>query len=256
MFIDINSKKNRIAFKLNSKSKDKSLNIDVPFRLHFDELKQRNLHLLFLFLTFTFLAFFEIRYIVQFLEIPVKNIRFFQMSPGEYFLETLKIAFYTGIIFLGPIILAQITFFISPALTFSEKSLIVPLICISILLFATSLGFAYFCLIPAALQFFIVYSKDVIEPLWSFTQYCDFIIVLFFTTAIVFQIPIFQIIIGILGIISSKDMLKFKKYIVLASVILSAILTPSTDPITQLLLSSAIISLYFLGAGVLIILKR
>jgi sec-independent protein translocase protein TatC len=51
-------------------------------------------------------------------------------------------------------------------------------------------------------------------------------------------------------------MLKLWKYVVLIAVIIGAILTPSTDPITQILLSGAIVLLYFLGAGVLILLKR
>lgn len=72
------------------------------------------------------------------------------------------------------------------------------------MLFFLSLVFSYFCLIPAALQFFISYSSDVIEPLWSFSQYCDFILVLFSTTGLAFQIPIVQIILGILGVISGN----------------------------------------------------
>ena len=76
------------------------------------------------------------------------------------------------------------------------------------------LGFSYKCLIPAALQFFITYSSDVIEPLWSFSQYCDFILVLFYTTGIAFQIPIFQIILGILGVVSGANMLKLWKYVI------------------------------------------
>ena len=51
-------------------------------------------------------------------------------------------------------------------------------------------------------------------------------------------------------------MVKLWKYIVLIAVIIGAVLTPSTDPITQILLSGAIIILYFLGAGTLILLKR
>jgi sec-independent protein translocase protein TatC len=73
---------------------------------------------------------------------------------------------------------------------------------------------------------------------------------------VAFQIPILQIILGILGIVSGNQMVKLWKYVILISVILSAVLTPSTDPITQLLLSGAIIALYFLGTGILIIMKR
>jgi sec-independent protein translocase protein TatC len=244
------------SFNFRPNQQNEKLNLELPFTEHVEELRQRSLHTLFLLGIFSIVAFFEIKPIVELLEIPVNNIRFFQLSPGEYFIETVKIAFYTGITLTSPILLIQITFFIVPGLTLNEKNLILPLLVGSSLLFFLSLFFSYFCLIPAALQFFISYSSDVIEPLWSFSQYCDFILVLFTTTGIAFQIPIFQVIIGVLGILSGRTMLKLWKYVVLFAVIIGAILTPSTDPITQILLSGAIIILYLIGAGVLIFLNR
>ena len=247
---------NSFLFKFRNSIENKNLKLELPFRIHFEELRQRSLHLISILSLFSILAFFEIKPIVQILEIPVSTVKFFQLSPGEYFLETLKIALYIGIILTVPILIIQICFFINPGLTKDEKKLILPLLTISTLLIFLSLGFSYFYLIPAAVKFFILYSSDVLEPLWSFTQYFDFVLVLFITTAIAFQIPIIQVIVGILGIISGTQMLKLWKYVILIAVILSAILTPSTDPITQLLLATAIITLYFLGTGFLIILKR
>jgi sec-independent protein translocase protein TatC len=247
---------NDYSFNFKVNSENEKLNLELPFTEHVEELRQRILHIFCFLLFFSIAAFLEIKPIVELLEVPVNNIKFFQLSPGEYFLETVKIAFYTGIVLTSPIFLSQITFFIIPGLTSGEKKFILPLFIGSTILFFISLGFSYLCLVPAALQFFINYSSDVIEPLWSFSQYCDFILVLFATTCIAFQIPIFQIILGILGVVSGSTMLKLWKYVVLISVIVGAVLTPSTDPITQILLSGAIVALYFLGSGVLILLKR
>jgi sec-independent protein translocase protein TatC len=96
----------------------------------------------------------------------------------------------------------------------------------------------------------------VLEPLWSFDQYFEFILVLFYSTGLAFQIPIIQILIGLLNIVSPKQMLGAWRYIILISTILGAILTPSTDPLTQLLLSLAILLLYFSGLGILFLLKN
>ena len=115
---------------------------------------------------------------------------------------------------------------------------------------------SYYYLIPAALQFFINYSADIIEPLWSFNQYFDFILVLFYTTGLAFQIPIVQILLGILNVISGQEMLKLWRYVILIATIIGAVLTPSTDPVTQLLLTGAILFLYFIGAATVIILKK
>jgi len=68
-----------------------------------------------------------------------------------------------------------------------------------------------------------------------------------------FQIPIFQLILGLTGVLSGEKMLALWKYVVLGSTIVGAVLTPSTDPITQLCLSSAIFILYLLGSMILFI---
>jgi|TARA_B110000977_G_scaffold178719_1_gene236628 sec-independent protein translocase protein TatC len=233
-----------------------NLNLELPFTEHVEELRQRSFHVLGILILVSCIAFIDIKPIVQLLEVPVQNVKFFQLSPGEYFISTVKIAFYTGILLTSPFLLSQLTFFVIPGLNSGEKKLILPLLIGSTVLFFISLGFSYFVLIPAALQFFISYSSDVIEPLWSFNQYFDFILVLFYTTGLAFQIPIFQIILGILGVVSGKSMLKQWKYVILVATIIGAILTPSTDPITQILLSGAIVLLYVFGAGVLVILNR
>jgi sec-independent protein translocase protein TatC len=126
----------------------------------------------------------------------------------------------------------------------------------SVILFGFGLLFAYYVLIPAALNFFIGYSTDVIEPIWSFDQYFDFILFVFYSTGLSFQVPIIQIILGLAGIVSGQQMLALWRYIVLASTIISAVLTPSTDPVTQLCLAGAIMFLYFTGASILILYKK
>ena len=98
--------------------------------------------------------------------------------------------------------------------------------------------------------------KKYLEPFWSFDQYFEFILVLFYSTGLAFQIPILQILVGLLNIVSAKQMLGAWRYIILMSTILGAILTPSTDPLTQLLLSLAILLLYFSGLGILFLLKN
>ena len=110
--------------------------------------------------------------------------------------------------------------------------------------------------IAPILNFFLNYSEEVIEPFWSFDQYFEFILVLFYSTGIAFQIPIVQILIGLLNIVTTTQMLAAWRYIILLATIFGAILTPSTDPLTQLLLSIAILLLYFAGLGILFLIKN
>jgi sec-independent protein translocase protein TatC len=95
-----------------------------------------------------------------------------------------------------------------------------------------------------------------VEPFWSFEQYFEFILVLLFSTGLAFQLPVIQILLGLFRIISGKTMLSIWRYVILGSTILGAILTPSVDPLTQILLSSIVMLLYLLGSGVVLLIEK
>jgi|TARA_B100000809_G_C15114288_1_gene521799 sec-independent protein translocase protein TatC len=232
------------------------LTLELPFSEHLEELRQRSFQLFWIILILTSISFFEVKFLVKILEFPVNNVKFFQAAPGEYFLSTLKISFYTGLLFSSPFALGQVLLFLLPGLTQEEKKIILPLLIISLFLFGLGLIFSYYALIPAALNFFLNYSEEVIEPLWSFDEYFEFVLVLFYSTGFAFQIPIIQIILGLLKIVSAKQMISVWRYVILGSTIIGAILTPSTDPLTQLLLSGAILFLYFSGASFLLLIQN
>jgi sec-independent protein translocase protein TatC len=223
-----------------------NVTLELPFSEHIEELRQRIFLLFWIILLLTSVAFIEVKSLVK----------IFQLAPGEYFISTLKISFYTGLLFSSPFVIGQLILFLLPGLTKKETKIILPLLLGSLFLFGLGLAFSYYTLIPAALNFFLNYSEEVLEPFWSFDQYFEFILVLFYSTGLAFQIPILQILVGLLNIVSAKQMLGAWRYIILLSTILGAILTPSTDPLTQLLLSLAILLLYFTGLGILFLLKN
>ena len=232
------------------------ITLELPFSEHIEELRQRIFLVFGIILVLTCLAFIEVKYLVKILELPISNVKFFQISPGEYFISTIKISFYTGLLFSSPFIIGQLILFLLPGLTKKETKVILPLLISSIILFVLGITFSYYTLVPTALNFFLSYSEEVIEPFWSFDQYFEFILVLFYSTGLAFQIPIIQVLIGLLNIISVDQMLKAWRYVVLISTIFAAILTPSIDPLTQLLLSLAILILYFVGLGILFLIKN
>jgi len=233
-----------------------SITLELPFSEHIDELRQRIFLVCGIILLLTCFSFIEVKSLVKILELPISNVKFFQLSPGEYFISTVKISFYTGLLFSSPFMIGQLILFLLPGLTKKETKIILPLLLSSLILFGLGLAFSYYTLIPAALNFFLNYSEEVLEPFWSFDQYFEFILVLFYSTGLAFQIPILQILIGLLNIVSPKQMLGAWRYVILLSTILGAILTPSTDPLTQSLLSVAILLLYFSGLGILFLIKN
>jgi len=232
------------------------ITLELPFSEHIEELRQRIFLVFGIILLLTSFSFIEVKSLVKILELPINNVKFFQVAPGEYFISTIKISFYTGLLFSSPFIIGQLILFLLPGLTKKETRIILPLLLSSLVLFGLGLAFSYYTLIPAALNFFLNYSEEVLEPFWSFDQYFEFILVLFYSTGLAFQIPILQILLGLLNIVSPKQMLNAWRYVILVSTVLGAILTPSTDPLTQLLLSIAILLLYFSGLGILFLIKN
>ncbi|TVQ58602.1 MAG: twin-arginine translocase subunit TatC [Spirulina sp. DLM2.Bin59] len=195
-------------------------------------------------------CFIWVRPIVAWLQVPAQDVRFIQLTPGEFFFVSFRVAILVGVILVSPFILYQIIQFVLPGLTRRERELLGPAVLGSSVLFFVGLAFAHWALVPAALAFFISYGGDVVEQAWSIGAYFDFVLLLMFCTGLVFQVPVLQYILANLEIVSSNQMLKTWRYVILLSVVLGAILTPSTDPVTQSLLAGAVLFLYFGGIGV------
>lgn len=231
---------------------------DVEMSLfdHLEELRQRIFYALIAIVLGTVGCFFKVNLIVKLLERPAQGANFLQLAPGEYFFVSLKVAAYSGLLVSSPLILYQIIQFVLPGLTRRERRILGPIVLGSTLLFMVGIFFAYFVLIPAALNFFINYGADVVEQLWSIDRYFEFILLLLFSTGLAFQIPVIQLLLGLVGIVSSKQMLSGWRYVVLGAAVLGAVLTPSTDPLTQSLLGGAVVGLYFGGMGLVMLLGR
>lgn len=216
---------------------------------HLEELRQRIFYALIAVVLSVIGCFIAVKPIVQLLEVPAQGVKFLQLAPGEYFFVSIKVAGYSGLVLASPFVLYQIIQFVLPGLTRRERRLIGPVVLGSSVLFVAGLVFAYVLLIPAALNFFINYGADVVEQLWSIDRYFEFVLLLLFSTGLAFQIPIIQAMLGWLGIVSSATMLAAWRYVFLGALVLGAVLTPSTDPLTQSLLAGAVLVLYFGGIG-------
>ena len=185
----------------------KKLEVDsstMPFSDHLEELRQRILNSIFATLICIVFSFLVIKPLIQFLEIPAKNIRLLQLSPGEFLFVAIKVAGYSGLIVALPYIIYQVILFVSPGLTEKEKSLIFPAFLASGILFFLGLFFSWWLLVPAAISFFIKFGADIVEPIWSIEKYFDFVLLLMSSTALAFQLPILQFILGSLGIITTQ----------------------------------------------------
>ena len=223
--------------------------VEMSLMEHLEELRRRILRSLLVLLVAAAAAVVVVRPLVRLLEQPAEGIRFLQLAPGEFFFVSLKVAGYAGLVLALPWWLFEGLAFVLPGLTRRERRLLAPAVAGSSVLFFVGLAFAWWALVPAALRFLVSYGADVVEPLWSIERYLDFVLLLMVATALAFQLPVLQLVLGALGLIDARTMLGAWRWVVLASALAGAVLTPSTDPITMLLLSGAITALYLVGVA-------
>ncbi|MFS8806840.1 twin-arginine translocase subunit TatC [Synechococcus sp. R6-10] len=214
---------------------------------HLEELRSRLLASVIAVAICIIACFAVVNRIVALLEVPAQGVTFLQLAPGEYFFVSVKVAAYSGLLLATPFLLYQIARFVLPGLSVKERKLLGPVVLGSSLLFVAGLVFAYYLLIPAALNFFIRYGEGVVDQAWSIDRYFEFVLLLLFSTGLAFQVPILQALLGALGLVTAEQMFKGWRYVVLGAVVAGAILTPSTDPLTQSLLAGAVTFLYLFG---------
>jgi len=216
---------------------------------HLEELRRRILRSLLAVVVAALGCFAFVRPLVRLLEVPAAGMRFLQLAPGEFLFVSVKVAGYAGLVLALPYVLYEALAFVLPGLTRRERRLVAPAVAGSSLLFAAGLAFAWWALVPAALRFLASYGADVVEPMWSIERYLDFVLLLMLATGLAFQLPVLQLVLGALGLIDARRMLRAWRWVVFASALAGAVLTPSTDPVTMLLLSGAITTLYLVGVA-------
>ncbi|ABC99491.1 sec-independent protein translocase protein TatC [Thermostichus sp. MS-CIW-21] len=221
--------------------------VEMSLMEHLEELRSRLLASVIAVALCIVACFLVVNRIVALLEVPAQGVTFLQLAPGEYFFVSMKVAAYSGLLLATPFVLYQIARFVLPGLSVKERKLLGPVVLGSSLLFVAGLVFAYYLLIPAALNFFIRYGEGVVDQAWSIDRYFEFVLLLMFSTGLAFQVPILQALLGALGLVTAEQMFKGWRYVVLGSVVAGAILTPSTDPLTQSLLAGAVTFLYLFG---------
>ncbi len=164
----------------------------------------------------------------------------------EMFLTYLKTAFICGILLTAPVIFHQLWLFIAPGLYQHEKKYAIPFVLFSTILFVGGALFGYFVVFPFGFKFFLGFANEYIQALPSVKQYFSFSIKLLFAFGIVFELPVVAFFLSKMGIVTPEFLKKKRKYALLLTFVMAAILTPP-DVITQLMMAGPLILLYEIG---------
>jgi sec-independent protein translocase protein TatC len=164
------------------------------------------------------------------------------LSPTEPFFTTVKISFYAAILISLPFLLYQAYAYILPAFSPGERRVVLPLLLMVPFLFIAGVVFAYFVVVPPALQFLLGFNADQFHTQLRAGEYYGFFCLTLISVGILFQIPVGTLAVTRLGIITPEQLAHNRRYAILVIAIL-AMLLPGTDPVTMLI---AMVPLYLL----------
>ena len=159
----------------------------------------------------------------------------------------LKLAILVALFISIPYILYQAWAFISPGLYKREKRFAIPLVVSSIILFYCGSAFAYFVVFPVMFSFLTTYLPAGVIMMPDMTLYLDFVAMLIFAFGAAFEIPIATFLLVWTGLISIRQLTENRGYILIIVFVIAAILTPTTDPLSQTLMAGPMYFLYELG---------
>ena len=176
--------------------------------------------------------------------------QFIFTSPAEALLLYMKMAFFVGIFLAAPLILWEIWGFISPGLYKNEKKWAFPFIGMGTAFFTGGALFGHYFLFPMTFQFLYTFGGPDMQFMPRIGEYWSFYSWFLLGLGLVFQIPVVIFVLARLGLVSPGFLLRGWKFAILGSFVLSAIITPTPDVVTQTALAGPMIGLY--GLGVLV----
>ena len=216
---------------------------------HLDELRIRLVVAIVAIIIGTLGAYYYVEDILQILVAPAGKL--YYTKPTEAFFTYMKISLVAGCIISSPIWFYQLWAFIIPALSKGEKKVIFMVVPTAVTLFVVGVLFSYYLVLPMAIQFFIGFGTDELQPLFSIGQYIDFVIAFILPFGITFELPLILIALGVIGILSSERLRQYRKMFILLAFIIGAAISPTPDMLSQTMIAGPMILLYEISYGVL-----
>lgn len=189
-------------------------------------------------------------YCIKSINFELKNID----MTGQ-FTQHLWIAFIAGVIIAFPYILWQLWRFIKPALSKKEIGYARGLVFFSSILFFIGIAFGYFFLAPVSVSFMGSYKvSELVSNEINLESYISFVSTITFACGLMFEMPILVYFLVKIGILSSRLMSKYRKHALVVILVLAAVLTPSPDMASQILMAIPLYALFelsiFIAKGV------
>ncbi|MCK9155275.1 MAG: twin-arginine translocase subunit TatC [Paludibacteraceae bacterium] len=164
---------------------------------------------------------------------------------AQQFIVHVKMAMFCAFLLVSPYALYQLFRFVSPALYSNERKYVVRVVGGGYVMFLMGVALSYFLIFPLTFRFLGTYQVSAeVQNFISLSSYIDTLMVLCFLLGIVFEIPILCWLFAKLGFLTAEFMRRYRKHAIVIVLIVAAVITPTSDAFTLLLVSGPIYLLY------------
>lgn len=221
--------------------------LEMSFLDHLEELRWRIIYSVIGLVIGTIVSWVFIDFLVEKVllkpaidnKIPLQNLEPF----GQLFLY-MQVAIIAGGIVSLPNLFYQFWKFLSPALRKRERKYITSIVFFSTFCFLCGAVFAYYLMIPYAFKFAVQFGTTAIKNEFAIDKYLSIILSIIIGAGLVFELPMISFFLTKLGILKAEYMRKYRRHAIVVIFILAAVLTPGTDPVSQVILAIPLFLLY------------
>jgi len=224
----------------------------TTFAHHVAELRKRLFYVGILFLIGSVLAYVYRSPLLSTILKPLDNEKLVYLTPGGGFAFIFQISIYAGIVFALPALVYHIFAFVRPALPVGAQKSIPRITAFSSALILAGIAYGYFIAIPASIAFLNTFADGAVTPNLTADSYLSFFLAYVGGLAVLSLIPLVIMFIHWIRPMTPGSVIKSEQWIVLASFVLAAIITPTPDVINQLMIAGPVIGVYQIGVVIVL----
>jgi sec-independent protein translocase protein TatC len=186
--------------------------------------------------------------------LPVDRLIF--QAPSEAFMVRTKLSLVLGGLTAFPYVAYRVWRFVAPGLFRRERGRVMPIVGWSVVLFYAGVVFCYFALVPGMMRFLIGYATAHVQPLITISAYFSTVAQLCLVMGIVFQLPVVMFLLSAADLVPARTFIRHWRFAIVIIFIVSAVATPSPDPVSQVLMATPLCLLYIGSALTALVVAR
>lgn len=189
------------------------------------------------------------RPLLEFLHRPLADVPLRFLRLTEPFFAYIKVALFAGLFVVLPFIIREIWLALAPAFMGEEaaRHRVWGITLAASALFYAGAVICYIFVLGAAVPFLLTFGGDQLQPFLSVSDYLGLVMTLLLVSGLMFELPLVLVVLGRLGIVDARMLSRFRRYAIVLNALLSAVLTPTPDAYTMLLMMLPLLVLYELS---------